>query len=239
MPRHAWRRLSAEPRRARDRVRPGHRELRRPAAAASYGLVGSGVDMRLLAVAGGRNLDALWPCRPRPSHRLGAYLTSPYSYLAMPRRSIYEFRRSRAASRLVIQPSGRATCSCTRSSRRAPGTCSEAERQTMMDEHVRVAGSIRPSGEHHVFLWLDDQEFIVASRGQSPTSHLVMERARARRRPTRCGQPTFTCVQILLDNARHIGGAGSARPPADAARADGHPVATLADSPPGRSRRCT
>jgi len=54
---------------------------------------------------------------------LGAYLSVPYSYLAMTRRSIYEFPADPGhEQRLVIQPSAAKYSSCIRSSRRAPGT---------------------------------------------------------------------------------------------------------------------
>src|SRR5438034_2744646 len=88
----AWRRLSARSR-ARSKIGfggiiesfPG-RLLLRP-----YGLVGIRGDCDFLLWQVAENLDALVALQTALNRTdLGAYLTSPYSYLAMTRRSIYE-----------------------------------------------------------------------------------------------------------------------------------------------------
>src|SRR4029077_1924552 len=90
---------------------------------------------------------------------------------------------------------------------------------------------------------LDDQEFIVAFEGDNPADflNLVMELRESKASSyTLRDTPTFTCVQMSLwDMLDTLGGAGSvqalARRPT---REDGYaPVATLADLPPGASRR--
>src|SRR5205809_2631078 len=88
-----------------------------------------------------------------------------------------------------------------------------------------------------------DREIIVAFEGDNPADFLdlVMELRESKASSyTLRDTPTFTCVQMSLwDLLDTLGGAGAAqaisrRP----ARADGYtPVATLADLPPGASRR--
>src|SRR5205809_588589 len=104
----AWRRLSAE-RQASSKIEFGEmiesfagRLLLRP-----YGLVGIRGDCDFLLWQVAENLDALVALQTALNRTdLGAYLTTPYSYLAMTRRSIYEFPEDPSQpSRLVIRPS--------------------------------------------------------------------------------------------------------------------------------------
>src|SRR5947199_9322386 len=104
----AWRRLSAE-RQASSKIEFGEiiesfagRLLLRP-----YGLVGIRGDCDFLLWQVAENLDALVALQTAPNRTdLGAYLTSPYSSLAMTRPSLYEFRAEPShPSRLVIRPS--------------------------------------------------------------------------------------------------------------------------------------
>src|SRR5207247_1104673 len=125
----------------------------------------------------------------------------------------------------------------------------KAERQTMMDEHVRVGRKYPSIRLNTTYSYgLDDQEFIVAFEGDDPAEFLdlVMELRESQASSyTLRDTPTFTCVQMSLwDMLDTLGGAGSAqaisrRP----TRADGYPpAATLADLPPdggqGGARRC-
>src|SRR6185436_20249051 len=105
----AWRRLSAE-RQASSKLEFGQiiesfagRLLLRP-----YGLVGIRGDSDFLLWQVAENLDSLVALQTALNRTdLGAYLSTPYSYLAMTRRSIYEFpdEDHNAPSRLVIRPS--------------------------------------------------------------------------------------------------------------------------------------
>ena len=177
---------------------------------------------------------------------LGAYLTAPYSYLAMTRRSIYEFPEEPGQpSRLVIRPSeARYLFVYPFIKTRAWYVLPKAERQTMMDEHVRVGRQYPTIRLNTTYSYgLDDQEFIVAFEGDNPAEFLdlVMELRESKASSyTLRDTPTFTCVQMSLwDMLDTLGGAGSvqavSRRPV---RADGYtPVATLADLPPGSSRR--
>src|SRR2546428_11541562 len=120
----------------------------------------------------------------------------------------------------------------------------KAERQTMMDEHVRVGRKYPSIRLNTTYSYgLDDKEFIVAFEGDNPADFLdlVMELRESQASSyTLRDTPTFTCVQMSLwDMLDTLGGAGSAqalsrRP----ARADGYtPVAALADLPAGAGPR--
>src|SRR5213596_4190065 len=104
----AWRRLSAE-RQASSKIEFGQiiesfagRLLLRP-----YGLVGIRGDCDFLLWQVAEDLDALVELQTALNRTdLGGYLSIPYSYLAMTRRSIYEFPADpNREQRLVIQPS--------------------------------------------------------------------------------------------------------------------------------------
>src|SRR5437870_6575541 len=244
----AWRRLTAE-RQASAKLEFGEtleryngRLLLRP-----YGLVGIRGDTDFLLWQVAEDLDALVELQTALNRTdLGAYLSIPYSYLAMTRRSIYEFPQDPAHDqRLVIRPSAAKYLFVypfikTRSWYALPKT----ERQRMMDEHVRVGRKYPTIRLNTTYSYgLDDQEFVVAFEGDQPAEFLdlVMElRESEASAYTLRDTPTFTCVQMglweLLDT---LGGAGSvqalARRPA---RADGFtPVATLAELPPGTGKR--
>ncbi len=244
----AWRRLSAE-RQASSKIEFGEtiagfagQLLLRP-----YGLVGIRGDCDFLLWQVAETLDALVALQTALNRTdLGAYLTLPYSYLAMTRRSIYEFPEDpNQPSRLVIRPSdARYLFVYPFIKTRAWYMLPKAERQTMMDEHVRVGRKYPSIRLNTTYSYgLDDQEFIVAFEGDKPGEFLdlVMELRESKASSyTLKDTPTFTCVQMSLwDMLDTLGGAGSAqavsrRP----ARADGYtPAATLADLPPGSSKR--
>src|SRR5436305_13042915 len=103
---NAWRRLSAE-RQASSKIEFGEtiesfhgRLLLRP-----YGLVGIRGDCDVLLWQVAEDLDALVELQTALNRTdLGAYLSIPYSYLAMTRRSIYEFPQDPAHDpRLVMR----------------------------------------------------------------------------------------------------------------------------------------
>src|SRR5437016_3616143 len=150
----AWRRLPAE-RQASAKLEFGEtiesfagRLLLRP-----YGLVGIRGDCDFLLWQVAEDLDSLVALQTALNRTdLGAYLAVPYSYLAMTRRSIYEFPEAPGAgqpSRLVIRPSdARYLFVYPFIKTRAWYMLPKAERQLMMDEHVRV-GRQYPSIRHN------------------------------------------------------------------------------------------
>jgi chlorite dismutase len=246
----AWRRLSAE-RQASAKLEFGDtiesfagRLLLRP-----YGLVGIRGDCDFLLWQVAEDLDSLVALQTALNRTdLGAYLAVPYSYLAMTRRSIYEFPEAPGVgqpSRLVIRPSdARYLFVYPFIKTRAWYMLPRAERQGMMDEHVRIGRQYPSIRLNTTYSYgLDDQEFIVAFEGDSPADFLdlVMELRESKASSyTLRDTPTFTCVQMSLwDMLDTLGGAGAAqavsrRP----TREDGYtPVATLGDLPVGTSRR--
>ena len=244
----AWRRLSAE-RQASSKIEFGEtiegfhgQLLLRP-----YGLVGIRGDCDFLLWQVAESLDALVALQTALNRTdLGAYLSLPYSYLAMTRRSIYEFPEDPSQpSRLVIRPSdARYLFVYPFIKTRGWYMLPKAERQTMMDDHVRVGRKYPTIRLNTTYSYgLDDQEFIVAFEGDQPGDFLdlVMQLRESKASSyTLRDTPTFTCVQMSLwDMLDTLGGAGAAqavsrRP----ARADGYtPAASLADLPPGASMR--
>jgi chlorite dismutase/nitrite reductase/ring-hydroxylating ferredoxin subunit len=243
----AWRRLTSE-RQASAKLEFGEtleryhgRLLLRP-----YGLVGIRGDTDFLLWQVAEDLDALVELQTALNRTdLGAYLSIPFSYLAMTRRSIYEFPADpQHEQRLVIQPSAAKYLFVYPFIKtRAWYALPKQERQRMMDEHVRIGRKYPTIRLNTTYSYgLDDQEFIVAFEGDSPSDFLdlVMElRESEASSYTLRDTPTFTCVQMSLwDMLDTLGGAGAEhiarRPP----RADGFtPVATLADLPPGTSKR--
>src|SRR5437660_6156855 len=164
----------------------------------------------------------------------------------MTRRSTYEFpEKSNQPSRLVIRPSNaRYLFVYPFVKTRAWYLLPKAERQAMMDEHVRVGRrypSIRLNTTYSY--GLDDQEFVLAFEGDNPADFLdlVMElRESEASSYTLRDTPTLTCVQMSLwDMLDTLGGAGAAQSIARRpARDDGFtPVATLAELPPGTAKR--
>src|SRR3989449_448974 len=164
----------------------------------------------------------------------------------MTRRSIYEFPEDPSQpSRLVIRPSEARYLFVYPFTKTRPWyMLPKAERQTMMDEHVRIGRQYPSIRLNTTYSYgLDDQEFIVAFEGDNPSDFLdlVMELRESKASSyTLRDTPTFTCVQMSLwDMLDTLGGAGSvqavARRPA---RADGFtPVATLAELRPGSGKR--
>src|SRR5213596_237568 len=244
----AWRMLSAE-RQAASKIEVAEaverfhwRLLLRP-----YGLVGIGGDCDFLLWQVDEDLDSLVALQTALNRTdLGAYLAVPYNYLAMTRRSIYEFPEDPSGpSRLVIRPSdARYLFVYPFVKTRAWYLLPMAERQAMMDEHVRVGRrypSIRLNTTYSY--GLDDQEFVVAFEGDNPADFLdlVMELRESQASSyTLRDTPTFTCVQMSLwDMLDTLGGAGAAQAASRRpTRADGYtPVAALADLPAGTTRR--
>src|SRR6267378_7765448 len=216
----AWRRLSAE-RQASSKLEFGQiiesfagRLLLRP-----YGLVGIRGDCDVLLWQVAEDLDALVELQTALNRTdLGAYLSIPYSYLAMTRRSIYEFPADpQHDQRLVIQPSAAKYLFVYPFVKtRAWYSLPKPERQRMMDEHVRVGRKFPTIRLNTTYSYgLDDQEFVVAFEGDHPAEFLdlVMELREVEASAyTQRDTPTLTCVQMSLwDLLDTLGGASGTR----------------------------
>ena len=132
---------------------------------------------------------------------LGAYLTTPYSYLSMTRRSVYvdkldpdhpdkrRFITPAKSKYLFVYPFVK-----THAWYQLPFT----ERQAMMDEHI-VVGNKYPSVKIHTTyaFGLDDPDFVLAFETDEPKAFLdlVLELREAKARPyTQIDTPIFTCI---------------------------------------------
>ncbi|MFI5207930.1 MAG: chlorite dismutase family protein [Gemmatimonadales bacterium] len=244
----AWRRLSAAEQREQKAEFAGALEafagrlLLRP-----YSLVGVRGDADFLLWQVAESLDTLQTLQTALNRTaVGAYLTIPYSYVAMTRRSIYQIpEETSGSSHLRIQPSSARYLFVypfvkTREWYALP----KAERQTMMDEHIKLGRQHPTIRLNTTYSYgLDDQEFVVAFEGDDPAEFLdlVMElRESAASRYTLRDTPTFTCIQMALrDMLDTLGGVALGRTQdAQQPRADGFiAVAALADVPPGTARR--
>jgi len=175
---------------------------------------------------------------------MGPYLSLPYSYLAMTRRSQY-VSGSEASQRTVLHPADSRYFFVypfvkTREWYQLPLD----ERQAMMDEHVRI-GRKYPSVKLNTTysFGLDDQEFVVAFETDEPADFLdlVMELREAKTSIyTLRDTPIFTCIALplreTLDTLAAPSDAQIAGPQPAPARGSWARVASLADLPSGSSK---
>ena len=134
--------------------------------------------------------------------RLGAWLTQPYSYLAMTRRSIYvsEHRHpGQEGTRLRLMPGG------SRYLFVYPFVKTHAwymlpvnERQRIMEEHIKVGHEYPGVSINTTYSYgLDDPEFVLAFESDDPVEFqdLVMRLRETEARPyTQLDTPIFTCI---------------------------------------------
>ncbi len=213
----------------------------------SYSLAGTRGDADLMLWQVAEDLDTLLALQTAVNRtRLGAYLETPYSYLSVARRSLYEIPpQPHGGPALVrVQPGeARYLFVYPFVKTREWYSLPRAERQQMIDEHIEI-GRRHPGFRLNTTYsyGLDDQEFVVAFEGDDPAAFadLVMALRESRSsRFTERDTPVFTCVQLALGDALDtLGGeAVPLREPA-ASRVDGFlPVARLEELPPGTSRR--
>jgi chlorite dismutase len=137
---------------------------------------------------------------------LGRYLTSPYSYLSMTKRSIYvdhHVHEGQESRRLHIVP-GKSKYIFVYPfvKKREWYLLTKAARQGMMDEHIEI-GHKYPSVKLNTTysFGLDDQEFVVAFETDKPEDFLdlVMELRNAEAsRYTERDTPIFSCIMKSL-----------------------------------------
>ena len=203
----AWRRLTrqAKQRQADELISAVDRYSKR-LMVLTYSLVGMKAEVDLLIWRVGSALDdlqgmsaAIWQTA------LGGYLSMPCSYLSMTKRSTYvdkldpehqdrrRFVTPANAKYLFVYPFVK-----TREWYQLPFE----QRQTLMDEHIRI-GNKYPSVRLHTTysFGLDDQEFVVAFETDKPQDFLdlVMELREAKSSVyTLRDTPIFTCVRKPL-----------------------------------------
>ena len=118
--------------------------------------------------------------------RFGAYLTQPYSFLSMTKRSMYIDKLDpyhTAESRTHLMPL--------------------EKRQEIMDVHIRVGNEFPSVKLNTTYSFgLDDQEFVVAFETEEPKDFLdlVMKlRETNSSKYTLRDTPIFTCIQMPMD----------------------------------------
>ena len=245
----AWRRLPAEER------EQGKREL--CGAVEAFGgrmLIGS---YSLMGIRGDADL-LLWQVADslEPFHELGtalfstamgSYFTTPYSYLAITRRSMYKTPdlNEPSESRLSVSPgTAKYLFVYPFVKTRAWYELSKDARQEMMTEHITV-GRTYPSVKLNTTYsyGIDDQEFVVSFETDHPTDFLdlVMELRESKASAyTLRDTPAFTCLAMPLAQALDsLGAPGAATTLPEAVLSsfdDGWTnVAELSDVPKGSS----
>jgi chlorite dismutase len=174
------------------------------------------------------------------STRLGPYLSTPYAFLALTRKSQYVDRTERtAAARLRLSPgNARFLFVYPFVKTRAWYSLPLERRQEMMDVHIRV-GRKYPSVKLNTTysFGIDDQEFVVAFETDSPGDFLdlVMELREAESSLyTLRDTPTFTCVATTVRGALDaLGAPGDAIRSSETSPSGWTRVAAAADLPPG------
>jgi len=208
-----WRTRSATERAAdREEVAALVREIgdRDAVLVRPYSLVGTRGDADFMLWLVSERLDDFHELSARLNRtRLGAYLTSPYSYFAMTKKSTYVDKHEHPnqegrSSRLVISPTGRRYLFVypfvkTRAWYRLPS----AERQRQMSEHIAM-GHRYPSVKINTTysFGLDDQEFVVAFESDSVADFLdLVQEMRGSEASTHTVRdvPSFTCISMDID----------------------------------------
>jgi chlorite dismutase len=213
----------------------------------SYGLVGTRGDVDFLLWQVADDLDTLLALQTAVNRtRLGAWLSTPYSYLAVSRRSLYDIPAAAPGTEGAgtrVQPGeARYLFVYPFVKTREWYGLSRPERQAMVEEHIAV-GRRHPGFRLNTTYsyGLDDQEFVVAFEGDDPGAFvdLVMAlRESQASRYTARDTPAFTCVQLALGDVLDTLGGEPSVGAAVPRRGDGFlPVARIDDLPPGASRR--
>ena len=205
-----------------------------------YSLVGTRGDCDFLLWQVAQRLETIQELATAiASTPLGPYLTLPYSYLAMTRRSIYDIGEG-LGDRTLIDPGGGSYLFIYPFVKsRAWYSLPMEERQRMMNDHIRIGRKYPSIKLNTTYSYgLDDQEFVVAFEGEDPALFLdlVMELRESQASAyTVRDTPTFTCVQCNLREALDaLGGVGQGgrrelQPAADRMVE----VARLPEVPPG------
>jgi chlorite dismutase len=150
--------------------------------------------------------------------RLGPYLSTPYAYLAMTRKSVYldKSEPGAAARRLRVTPgTAKYLFVYPFVKTRAWYGLSLEERQKMMDAHIRIGRKYPTVKLNTTYSFgLDDQEFVVAFETDEPGDFLdlVMElRETESSLYTLRDTPAFTCVAATVaEMLERLGAPGDA-----------------------------
>ncbi|MCH7697742.1 MAG: chlorite dismutase family protein [Chloroflexi bacterium] len=181
------------------------------------------------------------------STAMGSYLDTPYSYLAMTRRSIYKTPdlTEPSESRLSVSPGTAKYLFVYPFVKTRPWyELSKDTRQEMMNEHIGVGRKYPSVKLNTTYSYgIDDQEFVVSFETDNPADFLdlVMELRDSKASAyTLRDTPTFTCLAMplpkVLDSLGAQGGATLAEALGSASTTDGWTsVANIDDLPDGTS----
>ncbi len=214
-----WRRLPAEERERQKREFAGVVEqLREQMMVQSYSTMGTRGDCDVLLWFAANELDTLQEAATRLfSTELAQYLSMPYSYLAMTKRSIYieqHVHAGQEGARLQLRPTkAKYLFVYPFVKQRAWYALSKEERQRMMNEHIEIGHrypSVRLNTTYS--FGLDDQEFVVAFETNVPEDflQLVMDLRESQASSyTERDTPIFTCQRMEIAEALDALGAPS------------------------------
>ena len=207
----AWRRLPAEEREAGKReFASAIEEFGTKAMVVPYSTVGIRPEVDIMLWRISYELETLQDMMVKMSSTgLGKYMNTPYSYLAMTKRSIYVDKHAHEGSesrRLTVVP-GEAKYLFIYPfvKTRDWYLLTKAARQGMMNEHIEI-GHKYPTVKINTSysFGLDDAEFVVAFESDFPADFLdlVMELREAEAsRYTLRDTPIFTCVRKNIKDA--------------------------------------
>ena len=207
----AWRGLPSEEREAGKRELVGLLErFADRLMVRAYSTVGTRGDCDFLLWTVGERLEDVQELLSRVvGTRMGQYLETPYSYLAMTRRSMYvdnHRHEGQEGTRLRVRPAGTKYLFVYPFVKtRAWYALPKAERQALMGVHIesgRRYPSVRINTSYS--FGLDDQEFVVSFETDSPSDFLdlVMELRETRASEyTLRDTPIFTCVSTTSAEA--------------------------------------
>ena len=203
-----WRRLSAEDRkRGKCQFIDVVKSYEQDVMVIPYSLVGIRGDCDFLLWRIGYDLLAFQTLTAKLLETdLGKYLTTPYSYLAITRRSVYVDKHvhpDQEGTRLKLVPGQfRYLFVYPFVKSKAWYRLTKHARQGMMDEHIEIGHRYPTVRLNTTYSFgLDDQEFVVAFEGDKPEHFvdLVMELRHSEATSyTVRDTPTFTCIRREL-----------------------------------------
>jgi chlorite dismutase/nitrite reductase/ring-hydroxylating ferredoxin subunit len=186
-----------------------------------YSLVGTRADAELLLWQIAESIEPFQQLATALlSTHMGGYLNASVSLLSQTKRSIYEIRDNpnEDTERLVISPSEAKYLFVYPFIKTRPWyQMTLEERQTLMDEHIRVGRKYPAVKLNTTYSFgLDDQEFVVAFETDEPSDFLdLVQELRETEASlyTLRDTPLYSCVRMELDEALDaLGGPKIARP---------------------------
>lgn len=172
----------------------------------SYSCIGLRVDADFLLWQVSYDLDDFQNFAAKLSRTgLGTYLSTPYAYLSMTRRSQYvdPHDQESESNRLTIEPGGRKYLFVYPFVKTRPWfLLTDEERQAMMREHIEVGQSFPSVKINTTYSFgLDDQEWVVAFESDFPQDFLDLV---ARLRETQASAYTLRDTPMMTCRALDI-----------------------------------